>query len=324
MSKKPKKKRISKQKGLPNEGKQFPGLLWRLLVLGLLSALLFIIFLLPPPKKDLSKARPALEEPIPAPSKPTLKQPPLPIKTPKPLVAIIIDDMGFNYPLDMAFIKLPAPLSFAFLPYAPYTKELATIAAKEGKDVLVHMPMEPKSMKADPGPGAIYTSMDLSTIKARLNEAFEKVPYAIGLNNHMGSKLTSDLRTMHIVMAELKKKDMIFIDSRTSKETVAYKAAKATGVKSAERDIFLDHSHKYEDIVKAIKDLVKVAHKQGWAIAIGHPQETTYRVLYSYLPLLQKKVKIVPIKQLIKERTHINEIWRRGDKTRKARTLAKP
>lgn len=283
-----------------------------------------LLFLLPPPPKDLSSSRPAFEEPLPAPLPP---EPGSVYKTPKsrkPLVAIIIDDMGYNFPLDEAFINLPAPISFAFLPYAPFTKKLAEQASRAGKEVLVHMPMEPNSDKIDPGPGAIYSSMDLRTIRNRLNDAIESVPYVSGLNNHMGSKLTADVNIMHIVMAEIKRRGMFFVDSRTTKSSVAYKVAKSMGIAAAKRDVFLDHSFNERDILKEINRLVEVANKKGWALAIGHPHIATYRVLYNYLPLLKKRVKIVSIYQLLEEeRAQENEIWRRSNKKSKIGALAK-
>lgn len=300
MSKRAKKRRKVGQKMAVPYGR-YPGLLWRLSILGFLVALCLIILWLPAPPKDLSTSRPAFEEPLPIPS----RREPEPLseipKTRKPLVAIIIDDMGYNFPLDEAFINLPASISFAFLPHAPFTKELARQAAHAGKDVMVHMPMEPNSVMIDPGPDAIYCSMDLRTIRRILNDAIESVPYASGLNNHMGSKLTADFSVMHIIMAELKQRGMFFVDSRTTKSSVAYEVAKSVGVSAVRRDVFLDHSFKERDILKEVNRLVKIASRKGYAVAIGHPHIATYRVLYNNLPLLKKKVKIVSIYRLIEE-----------------------
>ncbi len=315
-------RRVRQKRAAPDSGAAF-GLLWRLFLLGFLSALLLIIFLLPTPKKDLSSTQPAFEEPLPAAPRNSKH---LETTAPKkmPVVAIIIDDMGYNYPLDEAFINLPAAFSFAFLPYAPYTRELAEQAARAGKDVLVHMPMEPRSGSVDPGPGAIYRSMDLQTIRNKLNKAIEKVPFAAGINNHMGSGLTADINIMHIIMAEIKKKGLFFIDSRTTKDSVAYKVARVVGVEAAERDVFLDHVFEEREILKEVNRLVEVAGKKGWAVAIGHPHMATYRVLYNCLPLLQKRVKIISVNQLLEERLDDNEIWRRSYSKGKIGALAKP
>ncbi len=270
-------------------------------ILGVIGAIILLILWLPPPGGKSPSIRPPFEEKhlLPPPPKVTPKpHPPSVIKKPK--VAIIIDDLGYNRDIDDAFLHLHAPLCFAFLPKAPYTKFLANEAHKLGRhDILVHIPMQPLNPIINTGPGELRTNMDIDTLLAVLKDDLNSVPWAIGANNHMGSKFTTDRKVMTWVLEEIKRRNMFFVDSRTTALSVAYKVAKELGVPTAKRDVFLDRNPNPMAIRKQLKRLVKIAKEKGYAIAIGHPFLITWKVLYRELPWLEKQVKIVPIHELV-------------------------
>jgi len=270
-------------------------------VLGVIGAIILLIIWLPPPSGRAPSIRPPFEEkrPLPPPPKITPKPTP-PSITYKPKVAIIIDDLGYNRDIDDAFLHLHAPISFAFLPKAPYTKFLADEAHKMGgHDILVHIPMQPLNPAINTGPGELLTTMDLDTLLAVLRSDLNAVPWAIGANNHMGSKFTADKKVMTWVLEELKRRGMFFIDSRTTALSVAYDTAKELGVPTAKRDVFLDRDPNPIAIRKELMRLVKIAKEKGYAIAIGHPFLVTWKILYRELPWLEKQVKIVPVHELV-------------------------
>ncbi len=217
-----------------------------------------------------------------------------------PRIAIVIDDMGYEPGLDAAFIKLDAPFSFSLLPFAPHTKETAILAYNYGKEVLLHLPMEPASgPESKVGPGALFLSMDDNTISTQLQADMAAVPYIKGVNNHMGSKFTADADKMKIVLHELRKRGLFYLDSRTTPLTKGLLTARLTGVKSAERDVFLDNMQEANAVRGQIARLISVARAHGSAIGIGHPHPVTYQVLKEDLSALKEQVKIVSISELV-------------------------
>ena len=179
-----------------------------------------------------------------------------------PGVVVIIDDMGFHYETGKELIGLDLNLSFSFLPYAPFTAELEEKAYQQGKTILLHLPMEPRSSAWDPGPDALYLK-DSEAVHERL---FEKnlrlVPHATGVNSHMGSKFSADPTAMDGLAAMLKKKQLFFIDSFTTPSSKGLEAARKRGVLSAKRHIFLDNVQKLAPICKQLEKLVELAKHQ--------------------------------------------------------------
>jgi len=291
----------SSQKKKGPEHSRFKGLFLHVIIFLFLALPLAIVFLLPTPPVERS-SHPVYEEFTKAPkTSPAKKRKKRAKRAGKrlPMIAIIIDDMGYDYNLDKKFILLDAPLSFAFLPYGPNTKRLAHIAHKKKRDVLVHLPMEPDNMALDPGPGVLMVDMEFDELIDTLKRNIRGVPGAIGVNNHMGSRFTADARAMEYVLAYLKERGLFFVDSRTTKETVAYETAKKMGVPCAERAVFLDHDNTRQKIGHELKRLVRVAKKNGVAIAIGHPYKNTYDVLFQSLPIIRKEVRLVPVHVLV-------------------------
>lgn len=220
-----------------------------------------------------------------------------------PRVAIILDDVGLGHM--GAFNKalsIPFPLTFSILPFRRYSRECAGLARGRGFEMMVHMPMEPYGYpKEDPGPGALFEKDSKELIEKKVQAAFDNVPYASGMNNHMGSKVTALPFTMRVLMQVLKRDGLFFIDSRTSPDTVAEAEALRAGVPTLNRDIFLDNERTTDAITKQLLEAVKKAKEKGYVVAIGHNCPETISVLASELPKLDREVNFVFIKELVNE-----------------------
>ena len=201
-----------------------------------------------------------------------------------PKIAIIIDDMGVDHGRSRQVINLPAPLSLSFLPYATGLSPLLKSARAKGHEIMIHMPMQPLDPDQDPGPVAVSVGMTKEKIQTLLQQAFEAVPDASGLNNHMGSRATADPATMESVMEILAGRGVFFIDSRTGSQSVAEDQARAHGLAYGGRDVFLDHVDTPQAIHTALDSLERIARRRGYAIAIGHPRDHTIQALRQWLP----------------------------------------
>jgi polysaccharide deacetylase 2 family uncharacterized protein YibQ len=217
----------------------------------------------------------------------------------RPRVAIIIDDMGYHPTIGRGLLNLDLNLSFAFLPHSPFAGELTEIAFQKKRDILVHIPMEALGKQWDPGPGAIYLDTPAKQKKIILQQDLAAIPHAIGANNHMGSKLTANRQAMHLVLTELKTKDLFFIDSFTTAKSTGMDEAQKMGIRTNRRDIFLDNVQKTNTICVQLDKLIKKAKKNHQAIAIGHPYRSTLEALKKCSGKL-KQVKVVPVQDLIK------------------------
>lgn len=210
-----------------------------------------------------------------------------------PVVALIIDDMGYDKQIAEKFMTLDVPLTFSMLPEGTFNTTITTAARKKGIEIMLHLPMEPNEYpRINPGPGALLTSMSPDQLIAQLNTNLTRVPYLKGVNNHMGSKMTTSSEQMRQVFSILKKNNLFFIDSRTTKETICRSSAELLQIPFGERDIFLDHLQDKAFIEKQVRQLIKRAHRQGFAIGIAHPHPITYDVLKASLPELKEKVKL--------------------------------
>jgi polysaccharide deacetylase 2 family uncharacterized protein YibQ len=150
--------------------------------------------------------------------------------------------------------------------------------------------MEPQTYPADnPGPGAIMMSMSTNELRAAVHAAIDDIPHAVGVNNHMGSKVTSNLRTMTWIMQELKARDLAFIDSRTTSRTVAEVAAAGLGVSVNRRHVFLDNERDPAAIRRQLEEAVRRCRMEGEIIAIGHLDRVTIEVLAEELPGISKR-----------------------------------
>ena len=229
---------------------------------------------------------------------------PLPKPTPKvgglPKVAIIIDDLGYDRRLAKKFLALDNRLTFAVLPQAPHTRSIARSIQKNGGELMLHLPMEPTEYPSvDPGPGALLSSMSADKLLTQLKKDLSDVPGIKGVNNHMGSKLTTESARLYQVFSILKQEGLFFIDSRSTAETVGRPSARLFQLPFAERDVFIDHDQQPDFIRKQLKKLIRIAQKNGEAVGIAHPSKTTYQIIKEMLPELNKKVQLVPASQVV-------------------------
>ncbi|WP_130470273.1 divergent polysaccharide deacetylase family protein [Candidatus Magnetaquicoccus inordinatus] len=205
-------------------------------------------------------------------------------------LAIIIDDLGYDWPHSKAITELPADITLAILPKVPFTREVARLGKKLGKEMLLHQPMEPlRYPHTSPGPGAMLLQMDTQRQQAILRENLAQLPEVVGINNHMGSRLTEQAVAMDSAMQVLLEKQLFFIDSRTSDNSVAADRALAQQVPTAVRDIFLDNTAEEGAILRQLHRLERLALSHGEAIGIGHPYRATVAALQQWLPTLPGK-----------------------------------
>jgi len=224
-----------------------------------------------------------------------------PMTPANPSIAIVIDDMGWELPIAEDLFALEQPLSFAVLPQAPFQRNIVEAAQQYKRDLLLHLPMEPHGYpRVNPGPNAILSNMDPTQMVTLLQDALKSLPQIVGVNNHMGSSLTENLQAMRVVMRELKRHDLFFLDSRTSADSRAYQIAREMGIPTAKRHVFLDNNVQQAHISAQLLRLAKMASQQGSAIGIGHPYPETLRALKDTLPMIrQAGVQIVPISRLV-------------------------
>ncbi|WP_114890633.1 divergent polysaccharide deacetylase family protein [Haemophilus influenzae] len=207
-------------------------------------------------------------------------------------LAIVIDDVGYHLKEDAAIFAMPREISVAIIPAAPYARARNQEAKSQGRDILIHMPMQPISaIKIEDG--GLHLGMSAAQVNDRVNTAKNIVRDAIGMNNHMGSAATADPQLMTYLMTALQEKHLFFLDSRTIGKSVAGKIAKEQGVRSLDRHIFLDDSNEFADVQRQFKAAIHYARKHGSAIAIGHPRQNTIAVLQAELRNLPEDIQLV-------------------------------
>jgi uncharacterized protein len=213
---------------------------------------------------------------------PVPEKEPVPPLEPKPVaraypearearMAIVIDDVGYSLAGLNEFLALPFPLAFSVLPDLPHSREAGQLITAAGKELLVHLPMEPAG-GMNPGPGAVLTSQSDEQIQQLLEASLAKLPQAVGLNNHMGSRATTDRRVMGVVLGFLRDRGLFFLDSRTTANTVGPEMAAELGVRLLERDVFLDNENSAAYIEGALAGGARTARLRGSAVLIGHVQ----------------------------------------------------
>jgi len=224
----------------------------------------------------------------------TIKKPLPIIKDQIPRIAIIIDDIGYDKKIALALCELDSDITFSILPFAPFGKYVSEKLHAMGAQLMLHLPMEPVGYpNADPGPGAIFTNMSPDTLLEQLRKNIKDVPHIAGVNNHMGSELTTHSDQMNQIFTILKKEKLFFIDSRTSKKSHCRASARLFRLKFARRDVFLDNVQNTSYITGQFTKLINLAKKHGSAIGIGHPYDATLKTLSKELPKLKNKVEIV-------------------------------
>ena len=205
--------------------------------------------------------------------------PPQPKPRMRPAIAIVIDDLGEDVVGTRQAIELPRPVTLSFLPYPATTPGLASDAKLRGHEVLVHLPMQADDSGKNPGPMALRVDLPAEENVKRMDWALERVPGFTGINNHEGSLFTQDRAALIPVMEALYDRHVFFFDSRTTPNSQVVPVARAFGVRSASRDVFLDDVETPEAITAQLDHLEAIARAEGVAIAIGHPHAVTLAVL---------------------------------------------
>jgi len=218
-------------------------------------------------------------------------------------LAIVIDDFGYRPAQENQVLQMSPQISVAVLPDATHAREMATKAHQDGHEVLIHLPMAPLS-KQPLEKNTLRPDMSSAEVERIIREAVAKVPYAVGLNNHMGSAMTSSLPGMQKVMQVLNHYNFYFLDSMTIAGSQSTRAAVGTSVKVIKRRVFLDDTQNEADIRKQFQRAVQLAQRDGSAIAIGHPHPTTVKVLQQMLPTLPADITLVRPSQLLNEPQH--------------------
>jgi len=220
----------------------------------------------------------------------------------KPLIAIVIDDVGLDRPHSKRAWELPGPLTMSFLPYAKDLREQAKAARAHGQELMLHLPMEPTG-RADPGPNALLVSLPDAELKQRVTMALDSFDGYVGVNNHMGSRFTAFKPGMETVLRQFKARGLLFLDSRTTPQSVGDPLARELGVPSVARNVFLDDDESLGAVRRRLAETEEVARRQGFAVAIGHPHEATIQALADWLPTVSGKgFALAPLSAVLRKR----------------------
>ncbi|XOV84043.1 MAG: divergent polysaccharide deacetylase family protein [bacterium] len=214
-------------------------------------------------------------------------------------LAIVIDDVGYHQTKGMRAIALPGPVTIAVLPHAPHTAQLVERARFQGKDIIVHQPMQAHPSKhASPERRTLMLDMHHHEFASMTAAALDAVPGRIGLSNHTGSLLTAHREPMRQLMTLLRQRDLFFLDSRTTAATVALDVAREQGVPAIKRDVFLDHDPSPQAVHHAFERALDIARRNGRAVLIGHPYDVSLDYLEGRLADLPADIKMVSVAQL--------------------------
>ncbi len=245
------------------------------------------------------KEKPAPRQPLAKKDIPTAIPKPAPGKA-LPSVALIIDDLGYDKKIAQKFAQLNVTLTFSILPHSPFQHKIARLARSKGLEIMIHMPMEPVEYpQVNPGPGTLLTSMSPDELIEQLDQNLNTLPDVKGVNNHMGSRMTSESSQMYQFFSVLKKRGLFFIDSRTTAESLGEPSARLFQVPFAQRDVFIDHHLKADFIRKQIKELIRIAKKNGEAVGIMHPHSTTLKILQEMIPDFKGQIRLVPASMVV-------------------------
>lgn len=244
-----------------------------------------------PSERPQESPAPARPEAVPEPSSKAL-----------PKVAVVVDDLGYAEPeLVTRLCAQPVPFSVAVLPFLPHSRESAEIAHARGKEVLLHLPMEPLGYPGpgrNPGEGAILFDLPEREVRARVRRALLEVPFRRGVNNHMGSRITPDRTRMTWVMEEIRAAKCFFVDSRTEKDSVAFDVARALKVRAVQRRVFLDDVRSFPEMEKQWERALALARKEGEVLIIGHIYPESVEALERLVSRSRGEVRFVSAGEL--------------------------
>jgi polysaccharide deacetylase 2 family uncharacterized protein YibQ len=220
----------------------------------------------------------------------------------RPLIAVVIDDVGLDRPRSKRAWELPGPLTLSFLPYAKELREQAKAARAKGHELMLHLPMEPNG-RNDPGPNALLVSLSDAELRQRTTAALDSFEGFAGVNNHMGSRFTAFKPGMETVLRQFKGRGLMFLDSRTSAQSVGDQLAQEMGVPSIVRHVFLDDEETLDAVRRKLAEAEAIARRQGFVVVIGHPHEVTLQALGEWLPTVQGKgMALAPATAVLRKR----------------------
>ena len=221
----------------------------------------------------------------------------------KPAIALVIDDVGVDLKRARRAVALKGPLTIAIMTYANDITALASTAHLNGHELMVHVPMEPVDLSSNAGPNVLLTSHESGELMRRLEWALTRFDGYVGINNHMGSRFTAWEPGMRLVLAELNKRGLLYLDSPTSSESKAGQVARKLSLPFASRDVFLDNDPTPDAVRQQIVELEEIAKRYGYAVGIGHPHDATIEVLSEWLLHAEERgFVLVPISAIVQRR----------------------
>lgn len=219
-------------------------------------------------------------------------------------VAIIIDDIGYDLKILKALASLDAHVTFAVLPFCPHSQEAARMLHRQGKEVILHLPMEPRNYEDNkPGKGVLLVNMKDDELRAQLDADIKAVPYARGVNNHMGSRFMEDRGKVALVLKKLQQQGLFFVDSRTTPDSKGEDEARRIGIPYATRNIFIDNGANYTETLNTLMRLLETMKPQDTQtlVMIGHPHGSTLEALKKALPVFKEKgIEVVSVSDILK------------------------
>lgn len=220
----------------------------------------------------------------------------------EPTIAIIIDDLGYRLEAGRRAIRLPGPVACAVLPHTPRARLLAQEAHAAGKEVLLHLPLEPVAWDGEAEPGGLVLDMSRGQLGRAFDASFRAVPHAVGVNTHRGSLLTRHPGHMSWLMQEIRDEGgLVFVDSYTTHRSIALGIARESGVPAVKRDVFLDPDPSPATVSREFARLKQLARREGMAMAIGHPHRATLALLERELPALEAEgLRLVGIREYVR------------------------
>jgi len=220
----------------------------------------------------------------------------------KPMIAVVIDDLGVDRRRSEKVVGLPGPLTLAWMTYADNLRGVTQLARGRGHELMVHMPMQPMSESYDPGPDVLEVGLKADELRRRIRWGLNRFDGFVGINNHMGSRFTADRAGMSVVMEEIKARGLLFLDSVTTQKSVAPDLARQYDVPFAARHVFLDNDMSVTAVREQLAKTESYARKHGAAIAIGHPHDGTIEALSGWLPSLAAKgFVLVPVTTIVRQ-----------------------
>lgn len=220
-----------------------------------------------------------------------------------PMIAVIMDDVGVNQPRSREAVRLPGPLTIAFIPYGFHLKAYVAEARHNGHEIMVHVPMEPLDPGADPGPNALLTGLQPDELLRRLRWDLERFDGYVGISNHMGSRFTTWDEGMRVVMREMQDRGLLFVDSWTHNRSLGMSMSRRFRVPNAARDIFIDHDITEEAIRRRLGKLERIARRRGYAVGIAHPYPLSMQILTEWIGSVQARgYRLVPISAIVRYR----------------------